>query len=213
MSEISSILSKLKETRESEVLNSIEEAYKNISAAQKVWYDKSQFYCADGCGECCRNFEPDLMESEALYMAAWIMENQPEVAASIAKGKFPFPREKGCPLWDENNAYHCTIYGGRALICRLFGACGSHAKNGETVFKPCKFYPEDKLKSWKTPLTHRQYSQSEIESIFGVLPPVMSDLTEGVVSISNGNETKLIRDILPDAIRRLQWIISMSESK
>ena len=29
MSEISSILSKLKETRESEVLNSIEEAYKN----------------------------------------------------------------------------------------------------------------------------------------------------------------------------------------
>ncbi len=89
MSEICSILSKLKETRESEVLNSIEEAYKNISAAQKVWYDKSQFYCADGCGECCRNFEPDLMESEALYMAAWIMENQPEVAASIAKGKFP----------------------------------------------------------------------------------------------------------------------------
>ncbi len=41
----------------------------------------------------------------------------------------------------------------------------------------------------------------------------MSDLTEGVVSISNGNETKLIRDILPEAIRRLQWIISMSESE
>ena len=49
------------------------------------------------------------MESEVLYMAAWIMENQPEVAASIAEGQFPFPREKGCLLWNEDNAYHCTI--------------------------------------------------------------------------------------------------------
>lgn len=214
MSEISSILLKLNGTREMDILSSMEDAYGNVSAAQNVWYEKSEFYCVDGCGECCRNFEPDLLESEALYMAAWLLENQPEVADSVAEGNFPLPREKACQFWDENKAYHCTIYGGRPLICRLFGACGSRAKNGETVFKPCKFYSEEKLKVWKTPLAHRQYSEREVKEIFTVLPPVMSDLSEGVVAANPENKnTELIRDILPETIRRLKWIISLKEAE
>jgi len=211
MSETVNVLKSLEGTRESEIIKQMEEVYGNIGAAQGEWYEKAQFFCAEGCGECCRNFEPDLLECEAVYMAAWLIENQPQVAEQVAQGNFPLPRNKACQFWDENKAYHCTIYGGRPLICRLFGACGSRTKNGETVFKPCKFYPENGLKAWKVPLAHRQYSQEETAGIFGALPPVMSDLTEGVVAISPENKnTELIRNILPSVIRKLQWIISLN---
>ena len=210
-SNIKNILVKLKGTKEEELLKQVETSFEHIEKEQKEWYEKSGFLCVDGCGECCRNFEPDLLECEALYMAAWIIENQPEVANDLINGKFPYPRNKGCQFWDENGTYHCSIYKGRAFICRLFGACGSKGKTGETLFKPCKFYPEEKLRSFRIPLVHRQYCTEEIKEIFGVLPPLMSDLMESALSFSPGNsETNLIRDILPSAIRKLSWIIKMN---
>lgn len=213
MSEIDSILLKLQGTREMDILSRMEEAYSNVSAAQSVWYEKSQFFCSEGCGECCRNFEPDLLEGEALYMAAWLMQNNPDLAQKVAQEDFPFPANRGCQFWDENQDYHCTIYGGRPLICRLFGASGSKDKNGKVIFKPCKFYPAEELSKWKVPLSHRQYNQEEIKSIFGTLPPVMSDLMEEAVLITpERQETTLIHKILPETIRRLQWIISMNSS-
>jgi len=211
MSEIQNILSKLQGTREAEVLSQMIDSYGTISDKQKEWYEKSQFFCPDACGECCRNFEPDLLESEALYMAAWIIENKPDLAEEVREGRFPFPENKGCFFWDEKNPYHCTIYGGRPFICRLFGACGNRGKNGEIVFKTCKFYPAEKLAAWKIPLSHRQYSQQEVMEIFGNLPPVMSDLMEKAVSITPDDmKTELIHKILPDTIKRLFWIVSMN---
>lgn len=211
MSQIGSILEQLAGTRESEILIQMEDAYNRIETAQSDWYKESQFYCSEGCGECCHNFEPDLLECESLFMAAWLLENEPEVANAVAEGNFPLPRNSGCQFWDENKTYHCTIYGGRPLICRLFGACGTRAKNGETVFKPCKFYPDEKLATWKIPLAHRQYNQEETQQIFNTLPPVMSDFSENVVSINpESKSTKLIRDILPETINRLKWILSLN---
>ena len=212
MSQIQTVLRKLRDTKEAEILEEMEAAFKNVTLKQAIWYRKSEFTCQKACGECCRNFEPDLLECEALYMAAWLMENKPEVAAAVAEGNFPFPKNKGCRFWDENNPYHCTIYGGRAFICRLFGACGNKSKNNKMVFKPCKFYPEQALASFKVPLAHRQYEEQEIQEIFGTLPPVMSDLMEAAVSISPDNhDTQLIHDILPDTIRKLQWICNMND--
>lgn len=212
MSDIDDIISKIKGTHEAEIIAAVAEKYSNISEKQGIWYEKSEFLCPEACGECCRNFEPDLLECEALYMAAWLIQNQPEIAKEVAENRFPFPREKACQFWNEKAAYHCSIYGGRPFICRLFGACGNRGKSGETVFKPCKFYPVEKLAAYAPNLTHRQYSQSETEQIFGTLPPVMSDLMEGVVSLNPDNlETSLIREILPKTIQRLLWIISMTE--
>lgn len=211
---IEKTVEKLNGTREAEILTAMVNAYSNVTEQQKIWYEKSEFVCPDGCGECCRNFEPDLLECEALFMAAWLMENQPEVAEVVSQGVFPFPREKACQFWKEDAEYHCSIYGGRPSICRLFGACGNHGKNGETVFKPCRFYPAEKLAGYKVPLIHKQYSQTETLEIFGILPPVMSDLMEGTVSINpDSTETRLIRDILPETIQRLRWIIGMNSQK
>ena len=208
--ELQNILTKLQGTREEEILRAVQENYKKIAETQSDWYNKSAFTCPDGCGECCRNFEPDLLDCEASFMAAWLLENQNETAEKVSQGIFPYPDNKGCPFWNENAEYHCTIYGGRSFICRFFGACGSKSKDGSLAFKPCKFYPAEKLAQNKPPLAHRQYSQAEVQELFGTLPPVMSDYMENVISLNPENhESRLIREILPEAINHLKWICSM----
>ena len=212
MYEVEEIISKIQGTHEAEIIAAVAEKYRNISEKQGEWYDKSHFLCPEACGECCRNFEPDLLECEALYMAAWLIQHQPEIAKDVAENHFPFPRDRACQFWNENEAYHCSIYEGRPFICRLFGACGNRGKNEETVFKPCKFYPAEKLVAYNPLLKHRQYSQRETEQIFGTLPPVMSDLMEDTISLNPDNmKTSVIREILPKTIQRLLWIISMNQ--
>lgn len=211
--ELQSILHKLEGTREEEILQQMQKLYTKISDVQVEWYNKSGFTCPQGCGECCRNFEPDLLDCEALYMAAWLIENQSEVADKIQEGNFPFPENNGCPFWNVNNEYHCTIYGGRAFICRFFGACGSKNKEGKPVFKPCKFYPTEILEAHKPPLSHRQYSEQELLNIFGTLPIVTTDIMEETVSLNPDNQsTQLIRNILPKFIKHLRWICSIKET-
>lgn len=208
------ILESLNGTLEAEIITLIDESYNNIQKQQDEWYKKSKFYCPESCGECCRNFEPDLLISEALYMAAWLIENQPETAQKVAENQFPYQQNKGCKFWDEHSPLHCTIYGGRPAICRLFGACSNTGKTGETVFKPCKFYPAEKLQQRTPPLQHKQYSQKEIQEIFNIFPPVMSDLMEKIVCIDPENkQTALIHIILPEMIKRLLWIKSMNTTK
>jgi len=54
--------------------------------------------------------------------------------------------------------------------------------------------------------------QEEILNIFGAVPPVMSDLMEEVENLNpQVKRTKLIRDSLPETVRRLKWIISMND--
>ena len=209
--DIKYILNKLKGTCEEEILKQMQQYYLQIAEKQDEWYKKSNFYCPEGCGECCRNFEPDLLDCEALFMAAWLLENQKDIAEQVSKGIFPYPDNKGCPFWDEKASYHCTIYGGRPFICRFFGACGSKSKDEKEVFKPCKFYPAKKLAEHKPPLEHRQYTESEIQNIFGALPPVMSDFMEGAVSLTPDNHsTRLLREVLPDTIIKIMWLCSMT---
>lgn len=211
------ILENLKGTEEAEILLQMLESYKKIDEEQKVLYETTKFFCPDGCGSCCHNFEPDLLENEALFMAAWIIENSYENALKIAEGVFPFDSDenrkddKTCPFHDYEKAYHCTIYGGRPSICRLFGASCSKSKNGEKVWKPCKFYPVEELQKYSPLLSHRQFSQSETESILGKMPPLMSDLMEQIENSSISKETKLIREILPKTIQKLLWIMNLTK--
>lgn len=200
-------------THEEEILAQTQKLYSSIADTQTQWYKETGFTCPQGCGECCRNFEPDLLDCEALYMAAWLIENQSEVADKILEGNFPFPENKGCPFWDEQKEYHCTIYDGRPFICRFFGACGSKNKEGRPVFKPCKFYPAQLLQAHKPPLSHRQYSEKEILEIFGTLPPVTTDIMEAAVSLNPDNQTtEALRSILPKFIKHLRWISSLEET-
>lgn len=208
MSYIADILGKLEGTSEFQVLTDIEKAYEKIEAEQEIWFRKSAFLCPAGCGECCIHFEPDLMPSEAAYMGAWLLENQRDVALAVADGVFPFPSDDHCQFYNPDSIYHCSIYKGRCFICRLFGASSSRSKMGKSVFKPCKFYPDELLVKHNPPLEHRQYSEEEIIKIFGIIPPEMQNLMDGTAS-----DTTLIRDILPRVIRHLLFIIEMNGAK
>ncbi len=211
MSQIKGVLEKLEGTSVYETLIQIEAAYEHISREQKVWYDDTKFYCPEGCGHCCEGFEPDLMEAEALYMAAWLIENQNEVAIQIAENNFPYNNGKTCPLFNPDSPYHCSIYNGRAFICRLFGASSFRSRNGDKTWRPCKFYPDEILAAHKPPLAKHQYSQAETLQVLGAVPPLMNDLTEEVAASSSG-ETLLIHKILPATIRRLLWLIDMNDN-
>ncbi len=210
MSLIPNILQQLEGTSIYEVLINIEESYERISFEQGIWYEKTQFLCPDGCGKCCKNFEPDIFSAEALYMAAWLLENQRETALQIAEERFPFDNgSKTCPLFNPDSDYHCSIYGGRPFICRLFGASSFRSKNGEKIWRPCKFYPSEKLAEHNPPIEKRQHTQEETAGILGAVPPLMNDLIESSFS---SEETKLIREVLPGTIRHLLWIISMNDN-
>lgn len=201
-----------KNTNEYSIYMQVKELYELISEKQKDWYQKSKFTCPSGCGECCRNFEPDLLECEAIFMAIWLLENRPEVAFQIEQGIFPFPENNGCPFWDEHNDYHCTIYEGRAFICRFFGASAFHSKTGETVFKPCKLYPASELEKFSPPILHKQYSESEILKQFSVIPIVMSDIMQRAIQIApEKTKTTLLREILPQTISKIRWIMAMCD--
>lgn len=214
------IIEKLSGTQEGETISYIDGIYSELGEAQKKWYEESGFTCTDGCGSCCHNFEPDLLESEVLYMAAWLISFDEQKAKQLAEGDierfFPAAEDEGvtsktCIFYNHKNPYHCSIYGGRPFICRLFGASGAKDKNGKLCWKPCKFYPAEKLAQFKVPLTHRQYNLEEVQSIFGTLPPVMSDVMEKVVNNNPGKtETVPLRKILPETIRLLYWILSLT---
>ena len=216
MSQISGILEKLEGTSVYETLIQIEAAYERIANEQKLWYDAANFYCPEGCGHCCEGFEPDLMEGEALYMAAWLLENQNDLALQLAgqnaESSFPFDNgPKTCRFFNPASPYHCSIYNGRPFICRLFGASSFRSRDGDKTWRPCKFYPEDLLAFHKPPLAKRQYSEAETLEVLGAVPPLMNDLTEEVAAVSSG-ETSLVHDILPETIRHLLWLINMNDN-
>jgi uncharacterized protein len=205
-------LNKLRGTCEYDVLRALDDIYNSIEKYETVWKSASNVSCTSGCGTCCVAFEPDVLDGEALYLALWLIENEPAAARAIRDGTYPMERSdnaSGCFLYDPENPYHCTVYGGRCLICRLFGYTGDHGKDGSIRWKPCRFLSDEVLKAHDPPLAHRQYEADELAMIFNALPPAMSDITGQAVSLSPGTsgKTRPLREILPDAIKRMQFIL------
>jgi Uncharacterised protein family (UPF0153). len=207
-----SFLDRLAGTCEYDMLRGLDAVYTAIEAREAEWKAASGVSCTDACGTCCVAFEPDVLDCEALYLALWLIENEPAAARSIRDRTYPTERSdnaKGCFLYDPENPFHCTVYGGRCLICRLFGYTGDHGKDGGTRWKPCRFLPDTVLSSHIPPLSHRQYGQDELNTVFNALPPVMSDIMQQALSLSPGSsgETRPLREALPEAIQRMQFIL------
>jgi len=207
------IYDKLYGTHEFEILQGLEKIYETIESHQSKWKETSSITCPDGCGSCCVNFEPDLLESEALYLAAWMLENQKERAYQIIADSFTPSRnnpETGCILFNEESPYHCSVYGGRCLICRLFGFSGDRAKDGTVRWKPCHFLPEKDLNN----LVHRQYSEKELKSIFNAIPPTMCDFMEQAMNLTPGHtgDTKPLRIALKEALFKIMFLTSFNNN-
>lgn len=195
-----------------QILQKMDEVYTQIDESQTEWKKVSPMQCPDGCGCCCENFEPDVLESEALYMAAFLVFNEPQKAQAILDGSYISPRKncgntgKGCFLFNPADNYHCTVYNGRPFICRLFGYSGDTDKDGKPRWKPCRFVPEEKLFDG---IEHRQYTAAEIEERWGVLPPVMSVFLTQIIALEpDGTDlTRPLHEALPDAIAKIKMLL------
>jgi len=199
------------------LLDGLDSIYADLASAQADWKRSSPFQCPDGCGTCCVDFEPDVLDVEALYLAAWMEFHQPERADALLSGSFVSPRpdpERGCPLFDPASSYHCTAYEGRCLICRLFGYSGDRGKDGEPRWRPCKFLPESAVGVDLSgrPAEIRQYAGQELLDAFGAMPPSMSDSTARAVALSpdSAQDRKPLREALPLAIAKIRMLKKFS---
>lgn len=196
------------ETSLQPMVDGLDEIYRGIDRAQQQWREASPFSCPEGCGTCCVDFEPDVLECEALYLAVWMLIRQPERAQAILDGTFISPRsdaDRGCMFFDPVNPYHCTVYDGRAMICRLFAYTGDRGKDGRPRWKPCRYLPlhgDD-----GTALLRKQYSEEDLLREFGAVPPIMSDITAQMLALDPG--TQHIRRPLREALRLVLEKITM----
>ncbi|MCQ2982462.1 MAG: YkgJ family cysteine cluster protein [Treponemataceae bacterium] len=200
-------------TKVEEICSETGVLYQKLSSLQQEWYRNTGFCCPDGCGSCCQGFEPDLYPSEAAFMAGWLIDNQPDTAEQLASETYqcagPGPaadtgHNHTCIFYDNDSAYHCSIYGGRPFICRLFGASSFRGKNGDTLWRPCKFYPAERLASHRPPLVRKDYKKLEVEELLGECPPVMADIMEQAVAITpDDTEPEPLREVLPAVIKKI----------
>jgi len=196
-------------------LLTVDRIYTNIAVSQKPWREAAVSVCPDGCGTCCLDFEPDILEAEALYTAAWLYFNRPEVFEILLTFDTVRPMRNdfaihptGCVFYNPQSSAHCQIYDGRMLICRLFGYCGDHGKNAERRWRPCRFMPDICMNG----LTHRQYSAEELIAKYNAVPPDMSSFTTEALGIfPDHNQTILLREALPQAAKKINMILCFIE--
>jgi len=200
------IIEKCRGTKLYDTLTEIETLYADIDKWQASWKEKTPAPCPDGCGHCCENFEPEVYEAEALYLAAWLIEHQQARAHSLSLWTEKSIRTAGCFLFDPHNAYHCTVYGRRCLICRLFAYSGVRGKDARLKWKPCKFIPtgETALVNWQ----HREYDEAELYQHFKTLPPDMANASVRLLALHPEDTVpRPLREALPSAIKKIKLIL------
>jgi len=194
----------LAETALAEPLRKLYEIYGRIEQSQAEWIAATPFRCPEGCGSCCEHFEPDILDVEAYFLAAWMLMHQRSRIGTI---NFNSDR-KGCVLADPDNPYHCTVYEGRPLICRLFAYSGDRAKDGSVRYRPCKFMKGDLKQGGEGKI----FSAQELQDLFGILPPVMGDLAgeAAILFPERAGERYSLRDILPVALAKIQYLLDLA---
>ncbi len=206
-------------TKTGELIEGVDGLYRELEAEQVQWRQASPWQCADGCGQCCVDFEPDVLESEALYLAAWLLEHQPARAEALSHGLFVSPRpdpDRGCLFFNPDSPWHCTVYEGRCFICRLFAYTGDRGKDGAIRWRPCKFLPDtvfsDSLpavSSEKKIERKPQYTAAELHEAFGSAPPAMSDFASRLIALDPDglHHRRPLREALPPAIAKIRMLM------
>jgi Fe-S-cluster containining protein len=174
------------------------------------------FGCPPGCGSCCDVFVPDILPIEADYLALWLLVERPELAERILAEARERTREEleslpSCPLVEphpEPDRGHCGVYGGRPLICRLFGFSGVLSKRGLPSFALCRHMEALPGRS------ERSFEGAALAALSEVEPPIMSDFGERLVALEPGNsgERGPLPALLPRALSRVSLLLAMGRA-
>lgn len=196
-------------------LMALQRIYESIRVAQEPWIAATPFRCPSGCGACCEGFEPELSEVEALYLAAWVIRNDPGRVSAVDGAA----SRRGCVLADPERSGHCTVYPGRPLVCRLFAYSGDRGKDGAGRFRPCRrmegigprpggISEGPDAHGWLAPL-----GESELLARYGALPPFMGDVAReaDLLLPNSAGERTPLREALPIAVARLRYLMELSD--
>ncbi len=182
----------LEGTIEGEQLDEMRSIYEKLDVAIAEFQREYDIHCKGGCGTCCEHFIPDITEAEANYLAAFVIENKR--AEEVLKRFEGFDKDEvhGCPLYNKDTPFHCSVYNGRPLICRLFGSTCFVNKEDKPIFKHCKW--NDNTKDLKA---------GDITTSV----PVMGEYGIAVVNtVGNYPDTELLPFALPKAIFKLSLL-------
>jgi Fe-S-cluster containining protein len=192
-----------------ERLESVAYLYQRADAAVAGFVETSGVSCPHGCGSCCEGFVPDILPLEAAYLATFIAgTDRARAYAYAAAGLEARLREDGrlgCPLYADDRAYHCTAYEARPLICRMFAFSATRDKRGVPTFSVCK-------KGLSANGSRTATGDSLLE-VFGVMPPVMSDMGSELASIDPDSsvDRKALPIALTEALSRVLFLVGMKD--
>ncbi|HUX37323.1 MAG TPA: YkgJ family cysteine cluster protein [Rectinemataceae bacterium] len=192
-----------------DALSTLGGLYDRVGEATANFAASAGLACPPGCGRCCESFVPDMLPLEAAWMAATLLRDRPLEARALAEEGFPLSASRAgpCPFYIRDSPFHCGLYEGRPLICRLFGFSASYGREGLPSFSLCRHMPG------KEGSTSRSWKGEGLASELGSRPALMSDFALQLVAIRplEGHERHLLFDALPQALRRIYFLLQLRE--
>ncbi len=179
-------------------LGALQKLYSRLDREQKAFTKELCIHCTDGCGKCCENYYPYITTAEAEYLAMGILfeEREEEVLKKLHSAQND---RKSCPLYRKDNPYHCSVYGVRPLICRLFGASATLYKNSKPVFRDCK-WKDDK----------RQIATQELEKASNLV--IMGEYGVQLDEIQiEDTENYPLDEALERAIYKIKFLLQLDD--
>lgn len=174
-----------------DTIKQLETIYSELKSRSDDFVQAYNIQCPVGCGSCCEHFLPDISQAEALELAVFLLYIKKDGALIRRLEECGGQTEAPCPLYRADTPFHCQAYAARPLICRLFGACANSDKNGNAVFRRCKFNPTD--------------SMPEFLNIGDSRPAEMADFAIRINSISP-DPTEFLPKAVTEAICKVQII-------
>ncbi|MGB4406039.1 MAG: YkgJ family cysteine cluster protein [Sphaerochaeta sp.] len=178
-----------------EGMASLAELYDQIEEETSRFCFEHSIACGPGCGACCEHFMPDITALEARLVAAYLLliKKDPELTSKILDARESTTGP--CPLYRFDSPYHCSVYPVRPLICRLFGVCANGDKEGNGVFRRCRFNKEETM-----PLLLN----------FGPEVPVMQDYAYALRALdSSATEVALLPKAILEQLEQLSFLTTM----
>ena len=201
------------------IVDSVAGTYSRIEADQTAFLELaalrgSALVCPAGCGSCCEGFVPDVLPAEAAFIALWLLEFEPGLAAEAAEwGELGPSTLPPCPLLRGSPGLaRCAIYPARPLVCRLFGAAGDRDKEGRARFRPCARMPRvgHPISVGGRPTL----TGDDLVREYGSVPPIMADYAAELASLcpGEGAERPLLISALPAAFGWVGLSLSLAEA-
>jgi len=201
------------------IVDTVARTYSRVEADQAAFlflaaHRGKALACPSGCGTCCEVFVPDVLPAEAAFIALWLLEYEPGLAAEAAAwGELGISGMPPCPLLGHSpEGARCAIYPARPLVCRLFGFAGVRDKEGRACFRPCAGLP-----GADTPATagvRQSLTGDDLVRTYGSAPPVMADYAAELASLRPGEaaERPLMVSALPAALGWVGLSLALAEA-